>query len=229
MLPEEQITQIKQQLIQQINSTFPDDKKESAKQQISSMNSKQLEEFLIKNNLVRAGGRFRETGSQPERAGSRVGGPGLQGQAPQCIFCSIISNKIPSYKIDENKDSIAILEINPISKAHTIIIPKEHISSSDKIPKTAFTLAKKIAKKIKTKFKPKDITIASTNLFGHEIINILPVYENETLESEKHQAKPEELEELKKSLEPKPKNKTIKPQKIKKLKPKKIWFPTRIP
>ena len=95
-----------------------------------------------------AGGRGEEEGSS---------------QTPKCIFCSILSESIPSYKIDENKDSIAILEINPVSKAHALIIPKEHISTSEKIPQTAFSLAKKIVKKIKTKFKPKDVSISSSN------------------------------------------------------------------
>ena len=35
----------------------------------------------------------------------------------------IIEEKIPSYKIQENK-AVAVLEINPISEGHTIVIPK---------------------------------------------------------------------------------------------------------
>ncbi|MFH1607705.1 MAG: HIT domain-containing protein [archaeon] len=207
MLPPEQITQIKKQIIQQIESTFPEDKKKSAIQQIESMNSEQLEEFLKQNKLMKQD-------ESPE--------------TQQCIFCSIVSGQAQSYKIDENSDSIAILEINPISKAHVLIIPKEHISSSEKLPKSIFTLAKKIAKKIKTKFKPKDVLISSANLFGHEIANVLPVYTNETLESKRSQAKPEELEKLKKQLEKKTKPKVIKESKPEKIK-EKLWLPKRIP
>ena len=208
MLPQEQIEQIKKQIIQQIDSTFPEDKKELAKQQIKSMNSEQLEAFLKQNKLMK----------------TQEDSP----QTQQCIFCSIVSGDVQSYKIGEDKTAIAILEINPVSKAHTIIIPKKHISGSDKLPKDIFSFAKEIAKKIKTKFKPKDITISSSNLFGHEIINILPIYKNETLESEKHQAKPEELEEVQKILI-KQKTEIIKKTKPKKLDLKKLWLPKRIP
>ena len=204
MLPQEQITQIKNQIIQQINSTFPDDKKQSAIQQIEAMNSDQLEEFLKQNNLVKQG----ET-------------PGT----PQCIFCSIVSGQTQSYKIDENSDAITILEINPISKAHSLVIPKKH---SEKVSKKTMQLAEKIKKKINTRFKPKNIELIESNLLGHQIINILPVYTDETINSEKHQAKPEELEKLKKQLEKKTKPKIIRQSKPKKLK-EKLWLPKRIP
>jgi len=204
MLPENQIPQIKQQLTSQLEQSNISNK-EQIKESIKAMNAKQLEEFLNKNNLINS-----QQSSQDQ----------------QCIFCSIVSGDIESYKIDENKYSIAVLEINPISKAHMIIIPKQHLSSSEQIPQTVFSLAKKIAKKIKSKFKPKNIIISSSNLFGHEIINILPVYENETLDSKRHQAKPEELQELLKLLGKKPK--TIKKQKIKKIK-EKLWLPKRFP
>ena len=204
MLPPEQITKIKNQIIQQINSTFPEDKKQSAIQQIESMNSEQLEEFLKQNNLIK------------------------QGETPEtspCIFCSIVSGQAQSYKLDENSDAIAILEINPISKAHSIVIPKKH---SEKVSKKTLQLAEKIKKKISTKFKPKNIEMIPTNLFGHQIINILPIYTNETINSEKHQAKPEELEKIKKQLEKKTKPEVIKQSKPKKLK-EKLWLPQRIP
>jgi histidine triad (HIT) family protein len=43
-----------------------------------------------------------------------------------CIFCSIISNKIPSNKIFEDERTLAILDRNPVSKGHTLLIPKVH-------------------------------------------------------------------------------------------------------
>lgn len=208
MLSQEQIAQIKEQITQQIESNFPEDKKELAKQQIKAMNAEQLEEFLEKNKLIKT--------SQDSSKNQ------------QCIFCSIISGDAQAYKIDENEKAIAILEINPISKGHTLVIPKEHISSSEKIPQSVFSLAKKIAKKIKTKFKLKDIKISSSNLFGHEIINILPVYKNETLDSKRNQAKPEELKTIQKILKEKPKEKIVRKPRTKKIK-EKIWLPKRIP
>ncbi|GAI11764.1 unnamed protein product, partial [marine sediment metagenome] len=128
MLSEEQTEQIKKQIIQQIEENFPEDKKELAKQQIHAMNSEQIETFLKQNKLTQT-----------------------QQKNP---FRSIISGETPSYKIDENKNAIAVLEINPISNGHIIIIPKKPIPEGKKILKTISSLAEKVAEKIKTKLKP---------------------------------------------------------------------------
>ena len=211
MLPPEQINQIKEQLFTQIEN-LPPEKREETKKQIQAMNAEQLEQFLIQNNLIKSD----------------------QNQTPQeqkCIFCSIIFGEIPTNKIDENKHAIATLEINPISKGHTLVIPKEHIPSTDKFPKSIFTLAKKISKKLKSKFNAKDVIISSTNLFGHEILNVVPVYTDETINSKRYQEKPEELQKLEKLLAKKSraKSKTIKKPRVKKINPEKLWLPKRIP
>ncbi len=206
MLPQDQLEQIKNQIIEQIDSRFPEDKKASAKEQIKNMNSEQLEEFLKQNNLMK------EDGSDQ-----------------QCIFCSIISGEAKSYQIDENKEAIAILELNPVSRGHILVIPKKHLASEKELSKEIYNLTKKITKKIKTKLKPKNAIISPANLFGHEIINILPVYENETLNSKRQKAKPEELEKLQNILKEKPKPKVIKIPKIKKIPAEKLWLPKRIP
>ena len=56
---------------------------------------------------------------------------------------------MPSTEIDENEEALAVLEINPISKGHTIVIPKEHITKPEDIPPKAKELATQIGKKLK--------------------------------------------------------------------------------
>lgn len=43
-----------------------------------------------------------------------------------CIFCKIIDGIIPSAKVYEDSDFIAILDINPVSKGHLLVLPKKH-------------------------------------------------------------------------------------------------------
>jgi len=202
MLTEEQSQQMKSNIIQQIESTFPEDKKASAISQIESMSSEQLEEFIKQNSA-----------QQTQNTG--------EGEQ-QCIFCLISSGKAQSYQVDENKSVAAVLELNPISKGHTLIIPKKH---SDKIQKRTISFAEKISKKLKLKLKSKNIISFSGNLFGHEIINVVPVYQDENQNSQRYKAEKEELEEVQRTLT----KKVIKKPTTKKIKEKKLWLPRRIP
>lgn len=217
-ITDEQIEEFKRQIIQQIESTFSEEKKEPAIERINSMNKEEFVEFLKKNKLLAS----EQNKEQPNEQSQDIG----QNESP---FRLIIEGKIPSYILDENKDSIAVLEIKPISKAHTIIIPKKPVAESGKIPQSIFSLAKKISKKIKTKLKPKEVLISSSYALGETIINILPIYSNESLDSQRKQISKEELEELKKILEKKQKTKIIKKQKIGKIEESKMWLPKRIP
>ena len=179
MITPEQAQQIKEHLLKQLVN-FPEDKQELIKKQILSMTNEQLEEFVKQNQLNHLNSQEQTT--------------------QQCIFCSILSGQIPSYKLDENKYAITILEINPLSKGHSLVIPKIH-QDVTKIPSSAFSLAKKMGKKIKSKYKPQEIQITSKNMFGHGIVEILPLYGDE---KERHKATEEELMKLQNELKVKP-------------------------
>ena len=43
-----------------------------------------------------------------------------------CIFCKIVAGEIPAYKIYEDENFLAFLDINPRSPGHTQVIPKNH-------------------------------------------------------------------------------------------------------
>ena len=218
MLSEEQVKNIKKQIISQIESSFPGDKKEFAIKRIESMTSDELEEFLEKNGLG-------------------VGGTGKGGSpqgAQQCVFCSIVSGDIESSKIAENEEAIAVLEINPISRGHVIIIPKVHAIGNEKnLSQGVKELIKDVSSTIKKKLKPKKIIATNANLFEHQTISLIPQYTDENAESKRYKATPEELSELYSLLakETKKKKKVLvrKPKVIKITKDEKVWLPKRIP
>jgi len=128
VLSKEKADTVKEQLLKQVE-TLPQENKEQIKEYIKKLDEQGLEKFLKQNKIE-----VSETDEIPSTKSS------------ECIFCEITNNKIPSYKISENKKSIAILEINPLSKGHSIILPLNHVKIEE-IPKSALTLAQKIAKK----------------------------------------------------------------------------------
>lgn len=67
---------------------------------------------------------------------------------PDCIFCKIIVGEIPSFKIYENDDSFAFMDINPASEGHALVIPKEHAMNVHSISDTAIAATVKTAKKV---------------------------------------------------------------------------------
>ncbi len=48
-----------------------------------------------------------------------------------CIFCKIIAGELPCYKIYEDENVIAFLDIGPVSEGHTLIVPKKHAENLD--------------------------------------------------------------------------------------------------
>ena len=45
---------------------------------------------------------------------------------PDCIFCKIVAGEIPSHKLDEDDKTLAFMDINPWTRGHALVIPKEH-------------------------------------------------------------------------------------------------------
>jgi len=43
-----------------------------------------------------------------------------------CLFCKLVKGELPSYKIYEDDQTFAFLDISPMAKGHTMVIPKEH-------------------------------------------------------------------------------------------------------
>lgn len=52
-----------------------------------------------------------------------------------CIFCKIVEGKIPSRKITETEKSLAFLDAFPLTKGHTLVIPKKHYAKIEEMSK----------------------------------------------------------------------------------------------
>lgn len=65
-----------------------------------------------------------------------------------CVFCQIVKKKIPSLIVAESKKSIALLDINPVSDGHTIIIPKKHYCDWQNTPLDVLVDIVKLSSKV---------------------------------------------------------------------------------
>ena len=65
-----------------------------------------------------------------------------------CVFCKIVSGEIPTQKVYEDEHSLVFLDINPVSKGHTLVIPKTHYESLSHIPEKDFILYMQVVQKV---------------------------------------------------------------------------------
>jgi len=99
-----------------------------------------------------------------------------------CIFCKIIKREIDSAKIWEDKDFLAILDVNPNTKGMTLVLTKKHYDSyAFKIPKKIyqkFMLAtKKVAKILEKGLKVKRVAMVMEGMgVNHAHLKLYPLY-----------------------------------------------------
>ena len=123
-----------------------------------------------------------------------------------CIFCKIVNGAIPCYKIWEDDNHLAFLDIHPIKEGHTMVIPKIHHPYIFEMPDdelSNLTIAsKKVAQILKKVFQPKTGKIGSM-VYGldvdHTHIHLVPIDKSGDLSFKN--ATPASKEELEATLQ----------------------------
>jgi histidine triad (HIT) family protein len=96
------------------------------------------------------------------------------------IFTKIIIGEIPSYKIAENEYAFAFLDISPLKKGHTLVVPKKEVDSIFDLDNETFTqlhlFSKKVAQAIK---KAVPCVRVTSHVIGLEVphahIHLIPI------------------------------------------------------
>jgi len=82
----------------------------------------------------------------------------------ECLFCKIINNEIPAYKVYEDDSVLAFLDIHPMSKGHTLIVPKKHAKDIFDLDEETLKNISAVAKKISQKMKD-SLGVDGVNLY----------------------------------------------------------------
>jgi histidine triad (HIT) family protein len=96
------------------------------------------------------------------------------------IFSKIIAGEIPSYKVAEDADFYAFLDINPLVKGHTLVIPKKEVDYiydlDDKTAGDMFIFSKRVAKAIQKAIPCKRVGVTVIGLeVPHAHIHLIPI------------------------------------------------------
>ncbi len=109
-----------------------------------------------------------------------------------CIFCKIASGTIPAYKVFEDENYLAFLDIAPVNPGHVLIIPKKHFvditETPDEIVEGAITLAKKIGGKIIASKLGEGFNIGiNTKTAAGQVVNHFHIHVMPRLPNDKYQ------------------------------------------
>ena len=96
------------------------------------------------------------------------------------IFSRIVSGEIPCYKIAENEQFLAFLDINPLKKGHTLVIPKREVDYifdlSDEELAALMVFARKVALAIAKAIPCKRVGVAVIGLeVPHAHVHLVPI------------------------------------------------------
>jgi len=106
-----------------------------------------------------------------------------------CIFCKIANGEIPSSTIYEDEDFRVFLDLNPATRGHALIVPKEHYANifelDDELCKKAILLAKKLAGRMKAALNCDGINLVQNNgeaagqTVFHFHLHLIPRYKDD--------------------------------------------------
>lgn len=123
------------------------------------------------------------------------------------IFTKIINGEIPCYKVAEDEHHLAFLDVMPIAKGHTLVIPKKEVDLifdlDEEEYKNLWAFAQKVAKKLKAAVPCVRVGVAVVGLeVPHAHIHLVPMNEIKDLNfmNERLKFTPEEYQEIQQEI-----------------------------
>ena len=129
-----------------------------------------------------------------------------------CIFCKVIAGEIPSEMVDADERTLAVMDINPATKGHVVVLTRDHYENLFDVPDedllAVMKMARQVAERMKETIEPGGFNILNNigrvawqSIF-HFHLHVIPRYEDDPLQLPWMPAPgdPSELAEVAKAL-----------------------------
>lgn len=122
-----------------------------------------------------------------------------------CIFCKIINGELPSKTVYEDEIIKVIMNINPNTNGHLLVLPKEHFVNIMDIKDEVITHSLKVIREslfplLKERLKCEGLTLAENNELGQEIkhfhIHLIPRYPDDGADFNYDESKLSDLDQV---------------------------------
>ena len=105
----------------------------------------------------------------------------------ECLFCKIVKGEISSYKVYEDENTLAFLDINPEGLGHTLVVPKKHFNNYEDIDLETIRYVNETGKivfdKIMKELNPDGIRLVQNNGIIQDVLHyhlhLVPVYKSD--------------------------------------------------
>jgi len=112
--------------------------------------------------------------------------------AEDCIFCKIVAGELPAEKLDEDERTVSFMDLNPWTRGHALVIPRNHSTNLYEIDdddlRHSAVAARRLAKRIKDRLGCDGINLlnaaepAAWQTVFHFHLHVIPRYEDDSLE-----------------------------------------------
>ena len=111
---------------------------------------------------------------------------------PDCLFCKIVAGDLPARIVDSDDRTVSFMDINPATKGHALVIPREHAPDLLSVPQedldACMRAAQRLARKAKERLGADGINLlnscgpAAWQTVFHFHVHVVPRYDDDPLE-----------------------------------------------
>ena len=110
---------------------------------------------------------------------------------PDCLFCKIVAGEIPSARVDEDERTVAFMDINPATRGHLLVVPREHATDLLEVPEADLDacarMAQRLARRVKEQLGADGVNLlnscgqAAWQTVFHFHVHVIPRYADDPL------------------------------------------------